>query len=117
MPKGPPPVVSRYFEHDANRDIEAIVALFTDDATVIDEGVTRRGIRDIRDWQTGAASKYQYTATVTGGEPTGPDSYRALARLDGNFPGNTVALKFDFTIKGERIHHLKIAPTPREWSQ
>lgn len=110
MPEGPPPVVNRYFAHDANRDVDAIVALFNDDATVIDERVTRRGRRDIRDWQTGAASKYQYTTTVTGGEPTGPDSYWALARLDGNFPGGTVALKFDFTISGERISHLKIAP-------
>jgi hypothetical protein len=110
MPIEPPPVVNRYFEYDANRDIDAIVALFTDDATVIDEGVTRRGVREIREWHTGAASKYEYTATVTGGEPIGPGSYRALARLDGNFPGNTVALKFDFTITGERIHHLEIAP-------
>lgn len=38
-----PEVVTRYFEADARRDIDALVALFTDDAVVIDEGKTRRG--------------------------------------------------------------------------
>ena len=33
-----PEVISRYFEFDAERDIDSIVALFADDATVIDEG-------------------------------------------------------------------------------
>jgi hypothetical protein len=103
-------VVNRYFEHDADRDIDAIVALFAADATVIDEGRTWQGSDEIRDWQTGPASKYRYTTTVTGGESTGTNRYCATARLDGNFPGKTVELKFDFTIAGELILQLKIAP-------
>jgi hypothetical protein len=38
---GAPPV--RYFELEARRDIEGIVALFAEDATVIDEGITSHG--------------------------------------------------------------------------
>jgi hypothetical protein len=34
------PVITRYFEADARRDIDAIVALFTDEAVVVDEGQT-----------------------------------------------------------------------------
>ena len=30
-----PDVISRYFEHDNDRDIDSIVSLFTKDATVI----------------------------------------------------------------------------------
>ena len=56
----PPDVVSRYFEYDAQRDVEAIVALFSGDATVVDEGEARRGKAEIRAWQLGAASKYEY---------------------------------------------------------
>lgn len=46
-------VVRRYFEHDADREIDSIIALFSDDATVVDEGETRRGTTAIRAWQTG----------------------------------------------------------------
>jgi hypothetical protein len=30
----PPDVISRYFDTDARRDIDAVVALFTEDATL-----------------------------------------------------------------------------------
>jgi ketosteroid isomerase-like protein len=50
-------VITRYFEADARRDIEAIVALFTDEAVVVDEGQTYHGTAEIRGWQKGAASR------------------------------------------------------------
>jgi ketosteroid isomerase-like protein len=105
-----PAVVTRYFEADARRDIEAILSLFTDDAVVVDEGQTRRGSAEIRAWQVGPASKYTYTTEVTGFDVTGEDRYRATGRLEGNFPGGTADLKFDFTISGELISRLEIAP-------
>jgi hypothetical protein len=37
-PDNVPEIVGRYFELDAQRDVDLIVALFSDDATVIDEG-------------------------------------------------------------------------------
>jgi hypothetical protein len=103
-------VITRYFQADARRDIDAIVALFTDDAVVVDEGQTRRGIADIKDWQVGTASRYEYTTEVAGVVAVGEDRYRATGRLEGNFPGGTVDLKFDFTIAGELINRLEIAP-------
>jgi hypothetical protein len=105
-----PDVVRRYFEADGDRDINAIVALFSDDATVIDEGQERRGVGEIRDWQTGPASRYAYTVTITGEEPLGDSRFRVTGRLDGNFPGGTANLNFDFTVAGDLITHLKIAP-------
>ena len=110
MPVSTPDVVKRYFDADAQRDIDAIVALFSDDATVIDEGQERRGASEIRDWQTGPASQYQYTVTITSEDPLDEDRFRVTARLDGNFPGGTANLNFDFTVAGDLISHLKIAP-------
>ena len=52
----PADLIRRYFELDAGRDINAIVALFTDDASVIDEGDTHHGTAEIRAWQLGAAA-------------------------------------------------------------
>ena len=68
-------VITRYFEADARRDSDAIVALFTDEAVVIDEGQTYHGTAQIRGWQEGAASQYQYTTEVFGTERTDEESY------------------------------------------
>ena len=105
-----PDVVSRYFERDADRDIDSIVSLFAEDATVIDEGEERHGTTEIRAWQTGAASKYTYRTDITGMEALDPDRYLVSGRLTGNFPGGTADLKWDFTIADQRITRLVIAP-------
>jgi hypothetical protein len=105
-----PDVISRYFQFDADRDIDAIVTLFADDATVVDEGETRHGIKEIRTWQTGTASKYTYTTELMGSDVLGPDRYRVRGRLTGNFPGTTADLNWDFTIADGYITRLVIAP-------
>lgn len=110
MPENVPDVVNRYFDLAADRDVEAIVALFTDDATVTDEGETRHGIDAIRDWQAGPASKYEYTTTIAGSQALGSDQYRVAVRLEGNFPGGIADLNYDFTVDGDRVSRLEIAP-------
>ena len=105
-----PDVVTRYFEADDRRDVDAIIALFTDDAVVLDEGQTYRGTTEIRGLLERSASEYQYTTEVIDTKRTGEDGYVVTARLDGNFPGGTAQLKFRFTIAGDRIVRLEIAP-------
>ena len=102
------PVITRYFEADARRDIDAIVALFTDEAVVVDEGQTYHGSAEIRSWQEGAASRYQYTTEVFGTERTGEESYLVTGRLTGNFPGGTAELQWRFTVQGDLISRLEI---------
>jgi hypothetical protein len=84
MPTNLPDVILRYFEIDTNRDIDSIVNLFADDATVIDEGEERHRTAEIRAWQAG--------------------------RLTGSFPGGTADLKWDFTVAGQHVTRLTIAP-------
>jgi hypothetical protein len=47
---------------------------------------------------------------ITGSKVFGGGQYRVTARLEGNFPGNTVDLNHDFTIADDRIKRLEIAP-------
>ena len=101
-------VITRYFEADARRDIDAIVALFTGEAVVVDEGQTYQGTAEIRGWQEGAASKYQYTTEVIGTERTGEESTRVTGRLTGNFPGGIAELQWRFTVQGDLICRLEI---------
>ena len=105
-----PDVISRYFECDADRDVDSIVSLFAEDAIVIDEGEERHGTAEVRAWQTGAASKYTYSTEITGSKALGPDRYLVTGCLTGNFPGGTADLKWDFTIAGQHIARLTIAP-------
>ena len=108
--EGVPDVVRRYFVLDADREIDSIVALFSDDATVVDEGETRHGITAIRAWQTGPASQYTYTTDVLGTDALTANRFVVTGRLTGNFPGGTAELKWDFTVAGDRISRLVIAP-------
>ena len=103
-------LISRYFGLDAQRDTEGIVALFADDAIVVDEGKTYRGTTEIRAWQLGPASKYVYTTEVLKVEASGPGRYLATGRLTGNFPGGTADLRWDFTVADDQIKRLVIAP-------
>ena len=105
-----PNAVQRYFALDADHDVEGLVALFTNDAVVIDEGERREGTDAIRSWRTEVADRYEYRTTVLDAPAAKGASYRVRARLDGNFPGGTVELNYDFVTDGERITYLKIAP-------
>jgi SnoaL-like protein len=106
----PAALIRRYFELDADRDIDSIVALFGTDATVVDEGETRHGIAEIRAWQIGPASRYTYTTQVLDTVALEPERYLITGRLTGDFPGGTAELKWDFTVTGGRISRLVIAP-------
>jgi ketosteroid isomerase-like protein len=105
-----PDTISRFFELDPQRDLEEMLALYAEDATVTDEGQTMHGRDAIRAWREGSASTYTYTTELTGAETLAPDRYLVHARLNGDFPGGTVDLRWDFTIEDGLIKNLVIAP-------
>ena len=101
-------VINRYFEADARRDVDEVVALFTDDAVVVDDGETKRGAGEIRAWREGPVSRYRYTTRVFDSRRTGDDEFYLTGRLDGDFPGGTAELTWRFTLTGDRIRRLHI---------
>ena len=105
-----PEPITGYFEADARRDTDAIVALFGEGAVVMDDGGSWRGAHEIRAWREGPVAKYQYTTELFGTDRAGEDEYLVTGRIDGNFPGGTAALKWRFTLAGDRIVRLHIAP-------
>lgn len=106
---GEPDVIGRYFEADARRDTDSVVGLFTEDAVVVDESRTWRGVGEIRAWRKGPVSQYEYTTEVFDTVSTGQDEYLVTGRLEGNFPGGTVDVTWRFTVLDNRISHLHIA--------
>jgi hypothetical protein len=73
-------------------------------------GQTRRGTNEIRAWREHVASTYEYTTEVVGVEPAGEGQHVARVHLEGNFPGGTVDLRYRFSIDGDSIRRLEIAP-------
>ena len=109
MSRSVPEAVDRYFAALNNRDAEGLLALFTPDAVVVDEGETWRGTSEIRTWVDKVAFRFQYTAGVLGVDTVADGNYVARVRLEGNFPGGIVELNVSFDVEGDKIRRLENA--------
>jgi len=101
-----PKPIAAYFTLDKG-DSEAFVRCFTEDAVVVDEGVTHRGRAAIRQWKANAATTYQYTSEPFACEPAG-EKFVVTSRVAGNFPGSPINLKYFFKLVGDKIAGLEI---------
>jgi ketosteroid isomerase-like protein len=113
-----PTSISEYMAASDARDVDAIVASFTEDAVVLDEDREWRGHRGIRQWREKVATAYEYTVDVRGeamlGEVAGLERHEVYTHLEGNFPGGTVDLTNRFGLRDGRIASLEIVPTEVE---
>ncbi|MGW2034658.1 nuclear transport factor 2 family protein [Streptomyces sp. NPDC001811] len=105
-----PEVIRRYLAVHNAGEASASAALMTPGAQVIDDGKTYDGLPAIEGWLDRAASEYTYTTTYLGAARSGPDRWTVTQRLDGDFPGGTVDLRYDFVLDGGLISRLVIAP-------
>ena len=80
------------------------------DAVVHDEDQDWIGADQIRQWLHKTSTEYTYTRTLLDVESTGTDAWRVRNRLEGNFPGGVVDLRYEFVLDGEKISRLSIAP-------
>jgi hypothetical protein len=85
-----------------------MVDLFAQNAVVIDEGQTRSGSAEIRAWRESTASAYEYTTEVRNIHAIGDGRYLARVHLEGNFPGGTADLQYQFEIEDDHIQRLEI---------
>ncbi|MCX2934978.1 nuclear transport factor 2 family protein [Mycobacterium sp. CVI_P3] len=103
-------IIDAYLRASAEHDTESVVATFTPDATVTDEGVTHTGLDAIRQWRDSTSAEFQYKTTVLQTEELRPQTYLVTARVAGNFPGPPVTLKYQFALRDGLIADLTIAP-------
>jgi ketosteroid isomerase-like protein len=103
-----PAAIDRYYAASESGDTDALVACFTPDATVLDDGHTYHGHAEIRAWREGLATAFTYTQEVTGLEQTAPDEYIASTHVEGNFPGGVVDLTNRFRLDAGLIADLAI---------
>ena len=104
-----PATVTTYLTAHRGHDVETAAAAFTADATVADDGRTYRGRDEIRGWLDRTSSEYTYTTTFTGATVNGAE-VDVRQRLEGDFPGEVVDLRYRFTFAGAQIARLEITP-------
>jgi ketosteroid isomerase-like protein len=99
--------VDDYFAAKKRKDVEAMLASFTPEAVVEDEGGVHRGHTAIRAWMEETMRKYGDTAEPAGvKEEDGRVEVAAL--VYGNFPGSPTTLHFAFRLRDGRIAGLEI---------
>ncbi len=103
-----PAPVAAYFAADTT-GAEAVAQCFTDGAVVIDERQEYRGRTAIARWKTEASSKFRYSVERLGVHISG-DQTTVTGRVTGGFPGSPVELQYRFTLEGDKIARLEIAP-------
>ena len=105
-----PAVIATYQAAHDRHDVEAALRAFTLDAVVHDEDQDWNGADQIRQWLIKTSAEYTFTRSLVDVESAGADSWLVRNRLEGNFPGGVVDLRYEFALDGENISRLSIAP-------
>ena len=102
-----PQPLADYFAAKNRHDIDAMLAPFSADAVVKDEGQEHHGSAAIRSWMEHTTRKYRVTVEVVEAAQNG-DAWKIAGLVSGNFPGSPATLHYSFTLAGDRIARLVI---------
>ena len=106
-----PEAISIYIAAHNAGDIDAEVALASDDLVVTDEGNTYTGPAEIRGWLEGVASEYTWTTELIAAAKVDDLHYDVQQRIEGNFPGGLVDLHYRFWLAdATKIGRIVIEP-------
>jgi len=102
-----PKAIELYMSSENAHDTDALAHCFAPDATVQDEGRTRRGLKEIEAWRRETREKYQHSVEpIAVAERDGKTI--VATKVSGNFPGSPVTLDFVFRLTDGRISALEI---------
>jgi hypothetical protein len=105
-----PNSIRQYQEAHDRGEVDRALAAFAPEAAVYDDGDEWLGTAEIRTWLGKTSTEFVFTRTLLGVETTDDGSWEVRNRLEGNFPGNVVDLRYRFELDGDRIVRLTIAP-------
>jgi SnoaL-like protein len=103
-----PRLLADYFAATNAHDVAAMSAVFSENATIHDEGRDHHGLAAIRAWMQETIEKYDYQVDPLESSRTGKKTV-VLVSLRGTFPGSPITLQYDFTLDGQKISRLEIA--------
>ena len=88
----------------------ALAGCFTADGVVQDEGQTYQGREAIAAWHARARTQTSFVSTPHTLERQGAADVIVTSRVEGNFPGSPVDLRYRFRMAGGLIAALEVAP-------
>ena len=104
-----PATIRAFLSAHAVQEAEAATRTFSPEAVVVDDGRTFRGLQ-VREFLHQAGSEYTYTTELVGAERIDDEHWVAVNRLEGDFPGGVVELRYGFTLADHLITELVITP-------
>src|SRR5260221_4329754 len=103
--KLPEPLES-YFEAVNHEDVEAMLMPFAANAVVKDEGKTRSGVPDLREWIEEVTEKYRPRFEVEDVVTEGAEGAIVIGLVSGTFPGEPRSPPLYLRVSGQKITHL-----------
>jgi len=102
-----PRIIQRYVDASNRHDVNGILACFSDNAVVHDEGETLHGKKAIEDWVTRTIEKYKFQfKPVTFREDNA--ELVVVIEVSGTFDGSPITLDYRFIATDEKITSLTI---------
>jgi hypothetical protein len=105
-----PATIRAYLAAHAAGEVDAAIRTFAPTAQVVDEGQTYRGTEEVLRFLHEGGSQYTYTTELIGAERVYGEHWVAINRLEGDFPGGVVELRYRLTVVDDLITELTIAP-------
>ena len=102
-----PRPISDYIDASNKHDVKSILACFSDDAVVHDEGETLHGKKSIEGWIVKTIEKYKFQFKPLKIKGDDPEVVVAV-EVSGTFDGSPVTLDYHFTVENEKILSLTI---------
>ena len=102
-----PGIIKTYIDASNRHDVKSILACFSDDALVHDEGETLKGRKAIEGWIVKTIEKYQFQFKPVG--ITSSDKEPVVAvEVSGTFDGSPITLDYRFNTMNGKIVSLAI---------
>ncbi|MES2032690.1 MAG: nuclear transport factor 2 family protein [Pseudomonadota bacterium] len=102
-----PTPLDRYVAAQNAHDIPGLVACFSPDGHVYDEGKLHFGPGQIWVWATETTARYDITMSPLS-LTTDADRAALVSTVSGNFPGSPLDLTFNFTLEAGHVRILEI---------
>jgi ketosteroid isomerase-like protein len=94
--------ISDYINASNAHDVKSILACFSDDAVVHDEGETLHGKKSIEGWIVKTIERYKFQFKPLRIKGDDPEVVVAV-EVSGTFDGSPVTLDYHFTVENEKI--------------
>jgi SnoaL-like domain len=102
-----PRIINDYVNTSNAHDVECILACFSDDAVVRDEGKEFRGKEMIEGWLVKAIEKYKFQFKPVSVKDDNTEVLVAV-QVSGTFDGSPIILDYHFVIETNKILSLTI---------